>query len=110
VLRRNRAIPFRLRQVAAAAQAGAAAGAIRIGNAVGAVFTNRRVLQPVEGRLIFAVGSLLLGWAALLYFFPGVTAYPLMVVFGWIGFALIYRAFKLRRCKTQAESRGHRSQ
>jgi cardiolipin synthase A/B len=88
----------------------AAAGAIRIGNAVGAAFTNRRVLHPVEGRLIFAVGSLLLGLAALFYFFPGVTAYPLMVVFGWIGFALIYRAFKLRRCKTQAESRGYRSQ
>jgi hypothetical protein len=32
------------------------------------------------------------------------------VVFGWIGTALIYRAFKLRRRKTQAERREHRSQ
>lgn len=78
----------------------AAAGAIRVGNFVGAVFTNRRVLQPVEGRLVFAVGWLLLGLAALFYFFPVVAAHPLIVVFGWIGTALIYRAFKLRRRKT----------
>jgi cardiolipin synthase len=86
----------------------AAAGAIRVGNVVGAAFTNRRVLQPVEGPLVFAAGLLLLGLTALFYFFPLVAAYPLIVVFGWIGTALIYRAFKLRRRKTQAERRWHR--
>jgi len=73
----------------------AAAGAIRIGNAVGAAFTDRRVLQPVEGRLILIVGLLLFGIAVFLYFFPRVAAYGLMAVSGWIGAALIYRAWKL---------------
>lgn len=36
----------------------AAAGAIRIGNAVGAAFTNHRVLQPAEARLIVVAGQL----------------------------------------------------
>ena len=75
----------------------AAAGAIRISNAVGAAFTSRRVLQPLEARLIFVAGLLLLGIAALLYFFPQVAGYALMTVLGWIGLALISRAWKLYR-------------
>ncbi len=38
----------------------AAAGAIRLGNAVGAAFTNRRVLEPVEARIMMTVGVWLL--------------------------------------------------
>jgi cardiolipin synthase len=75
----------------------AAAGAIRISNAVGAAFTNRRVLEPVEARLILTTGFLLLGTAALLYFFPQVAGYSLMAILGWIGIALIDRAWKLYR-------------
>ncbi len=75
----------------------AAAGALRISNAVGAAFTSRRLLQPVEARLILAPGFLLLGIAALLCFFPQVAGYFLMAVLGWIGTALIYRAWKLFR-------------
>ncbi len=75
----------------------AAAGAIRISNAVSAAFTSRRVLQPVEARLILIVGLLLLGIAAFLYFFPRVAGYLLMAIFGWIGIALVDRAWKLYR-------------
>jgi len=75
----------------------AGAGAIRIGNALGAAFTRRRVLQPLEGRLVFGAGWVLLGLATLFYFFPAVAAYPLVILFGWIGLALIYRGLKLRR-------------
>ena len=75
----------------------AAAGAIRIGNAVGAAFTDRRVLQPVEARLILAAGLLLVGIATILYCFPRVASYLLMAILGWIGTALIYRAWKLYR-------------
>jgi cardiolipin synthase len=64
---------------------------------VGAAFTSRRVLQPLEARLIFIAGLLLLGIAAFLYFFPQVAGYALMAVFGWIGLALICRAWKLYR-------------
>jgi cardiolipin synthase len=74
----------------------AAAGAIRIGNAVGAAFTNRRVLEPVESRLMFLVGLLLLGLAALTWFFPRAFTYPLVVFLVWISIVLVYKAYKLR--------------
>jgi cardiolipin synthase A/B len=73
----------------------AAAGAIRIGNAVGAAFTNRRVLEPVEGRLMVIVGGLLLSLAALGWFFPRALAYPLVFLLAWTALALLYRGFKL---------------
>ncbi len=82
----------------------AAAGAIRIGSAVGAAFTDRRVLQPVEARVILLTGLLLLGIAALLYLFPKVVSYFLTAVFGWIGITLIYRAWKLYRRSSGVDS------
>src|SRR5436305_1229633 len=38
----------------------AAAGALRIGSAVGAAFANRRAFEPVEARLLGVAGSLLI--------------------------------------------------
>ena len=73
----------------------AAAGAIRIGNAVGAAFTNRRVLEPVEGRLMVLVGLLLLSLAVIGWFFPRGLAYPLVFLLAWSALALIYRGYKL---------------
>jgi cardiolipin synthase len=73
----------------------AAAGAIRITNAVGAAFTNRRVLEPVEGRLMVLVGLLLLSLAVIGWFFPRGISYPLVFFLGWTSLALIYRGFKL---------------
>jgi cardiolipin synthase A/B len=75
----------------------AAAGAIRIGNAVGAAFTSRRVLEPVEARILFSVGTLLVALAVIFGFRPRVPAYLLVVVFGWIGLALLYRGVRLYR-------------
>jgi len=75
----------------------AAAGAIRISHAVGAAFTDRRVLQSLEPRLVLVSGLLLLGFAALLYFFPESAGYLLMAVCIWIGVAFIYRSWKLYR-------------
>jgi cardiolipin synthase A/B len=82
----------------------AAAGAIRIGNAVGAAFTRSRVLEPVEARIMLLAGTVLLGLAALSWFFPHVPAYTLVVLLGWIGLALLYRGYRLFR-KSRA-SRG----
>jgi cardiolipin synthase len=73
----------------------AAAGAVRIGNTIGAAFTNRRVLEPVEARTTAIVGTILLALAALFAFFPRVLAYPLVVVSIWIALALLYRSYKL---------------
>ncbi len=75
----------------------AAAGAVRIGHAVGAAFTGRRMLGPVEARLMASVGVLFLIFAALFALFPRVLAYPLLVAFAWLGGALIYRSYKLYR-------------
>lgn len=73
----------------------AAAGAIRISNAVGAAFTNRRVLEPVEGRLMVLVGLLLLSLAVIGWKFPRGLSYPLVFFLAWTSLALVYRGIKL---------------
>jgi cardiolipin synthase len=73
----------------------AAAGAVRIGNAVGAAFTNRRVLEPVESRIMVSAAILMLGLAVLFWFFPRSLTYPLIVILLWVSLALLYKAFKL---------------
>jgi len=77
----------------------AAAGAVRIGNAVGAAFTDRRVLEPVEARLMTGGGLLFLMLAALTVLFPRVLAYALFIIFFWLGVVLLYRSYKLHREK-----------
>jgi cardiolipin synthase len=75
----------------------AAAGAIRIGQTVGAAFTNRRVLEPLEGRIMATAGVLLLGGATLAAVFPRLVIYPLVMLSVWIAVTLLYRAHTLRR-------------
>lgn len=81
----------------------AAAGALRIGNAVGAAFTGRRILEPVEARLMLIAGVLLVFLAILFGIFPKVLVYPLVTLLAWSGLALIYRGYKLYRMKGVAE-------
>ncbi len=87
----------------------AAAGVLRIGNAVGAAVTNRRVLAPVEARLMAGAGALLLGLAALFAVFPSLLAYPLVAVAAWFGVALLLRGYELHREDRRARGRppGH---
>jgi cardiolipin synthase A/B len=82
----------------------ATAGALRISNAVGAAFTNRRVLEPVEARIMVTVGVLLLALAILFAYFPRLIAYPLIVINLWFAVALLYRGYKLQRQKGQRET------
>ena len=84
----------------------AAAGAIRIGNAIGAAFTNRRTLGPVEARLAISGGLALLAFAILFALFPRVLAYPVVVLLAWVALSLLYRGFKL--LQRGAEDRRHR--
>ncbi len=74
----------------------AAAGAIRVGNAIGAVFTNRRVLGPIEARLASVSGLALCALAVLFAVFPTALAYPLAALGAWAGLALLYRGYRLR--------------
>jgi cardiolipin synthase len=73
----------------------AMAGAVRIGNAVTAAITNRRVLEPVESHIAMIAGALLLGLGVLAVIFPRGFSYPLAVVIVWIAIALLYRGFSL---------------
>jgi cardiolipin synthase len=92
----------RVRSIRSGGSAGrAAAGAVRIGNAIGAVFTNRRSLGPIEARIALTTGVVLCALAVMLALFPQVLAYPLVVLAAWGGIALVYRAYRLHRARTK---------
>jgi cardiolipin synthase len=75
----------------------AAAGAVRLGNAVGGLFIDRRSLGPVEARLATASGWALLALAVLVLIFPRALAYPAAAAALWGGAALLWRGVQLRR-------------
>lgn len=75
----------------------AAAGAARIGKTVGAAIANRRVLEPVEGRLALLAGIALLVLAVLFAWFPRAAAWPLAALLGWSALSLLVRGLRLIR-------------
>lgn len=75
----------------------AAVGAMRVGHAIGAVFANRRTMEPVEARLMLTSGVLLLLLTVLFGFFPRALAYPAVALLGWISLALLLRGYRLFR-------------
>jgi cardiolipin synthase len=88
----------------------AAAGLLRIGSTVGAAIADRRVLEPVEARIMIAAAVLLLVVGALVALFPRLAAYPMAAVAAWIAGALLYRGYGLRRrARAEAKESGHRS-
>lgn len=74
----------------------AGASAIRIGNTVGAAFTNHRVLGPAEARITNVAGLSLVVFALIALFFPRWVAVPLALISGWLGVSLFVRAVRLR--------------
>jgi cardiolipin synthase A/B len=74
----------------------AAAGAVRIGNVLGAALTNRRVIEPLETRLLMWTGLGLLLLAILFVVFPRALAYPAGVILAWLSVALLYRSYRVR--------------
>jgi cardiolipin synthase len=75
----------------------ATAGALRIGNAIGAAVMDRRVLGPVESRLASLAGLLLCTLSVLVAVFPPALAYPAAALGLWGGVALLWRGVQLRR-------------
>lgn len=75
----------------------AAAGAIRIANAVGAAMTNRRLLGPAEGGLLLVSSVIFLTLAVLGLLWPRLLAIPIVVLASYLGLALVWRAFRLHR-------------
>lgn len=75
----------------------AAAGAVRIGNAIGAAFTNHRLLGPIEARLAMTTGLVLCALSVLFAIIPEALAFPLIALGAWGGIALLYRGYALHR-------------
>ena len=75
----------------------AMAGAIRIGSTVSAAVMNRRVLEPVEGRIALLAGTGLVLLATVAALFPRVLAYPLAAILAWLAVTLLLRGVKLLR-------------
>ncbi|HMV48683.1 MAG TPA: phospholipase D-like domain-containing protein [Blastocatellia bacterium] len=74
-----------------------AAGAVRLGNAVGAAISDRRILSPAEARIMFSAGVLLLAFAVVAVLWPRWISVPLSVFAVWMAASLFIRAFKLHR-------------
>jgi cardiolipin synthase len=74
-----------------------AAGAIGVGNAVGAAITNRRLLGPAEARSVAGAGLLLAGLVLIAVLWPRVITIPLALICGWVGVTLLVRAYRLHR-------------
>jgi cardiolipin synthase len=77
----------------------AAAGALRLGSAVGAALGGRRLLGPGEGGVLAWAGVGLLCAALLAALLPHVVLVPVIVVQVWCGGALIAHAIRVRRGK-----------
>jgi cardiolipin synthase len=78
------------------------AGAVRIGNTVGAAISNRRVLEPVEAHIALIAGAAAFVLAALAVTFPRGFAYPIAAIVAWLAAALLYRGVRLRRGRSVA--------
>jgi len=73
----------------------AAAGALRLGNTVGAAITDQRVLGPTEARIVTSAGALLLGVALVAVIWPRVITLPLAALGGFVAVALLARGYAL---------------
>jgi cardiolipin synthase len=74
----------------------AAAGAVRIGNALGSVLAARRVHGPAERWLMAQGGLLLAALAGVGFVWPRLLAFPLAAFSLWLGLALLARASRPR--------------
>ena len=72
-----------------------AAGAIRVGNTIGAAVANRRLLEPVQSRIVLIAGLVLLALTILIVFFPAILLYPIVIISLWSAIALIYKSYAL---------------
>ena len=83
----------------------AAAGALRVRNALGSVLAAQRVHGPAERWLMAEGGLLLTVTAGLGFLWPRVLAWPLAAISLWLGLALLTRSAR-RRADTLPGSEG----
>jgi len=92
------AAPRRRRALSGSARR-AAAGALSVGAAVGAAFTNRRVLGPAEANVLARVAVVLFVLVAVAIVWPRVLAFPIALVAAWLGVVMLLKARRLRRAR-----------
>jgi cardiolipin synthase len=95
VRRKNRL--RRLKQNARGSVGRAGAGAIRLGNTLGAAITNHRILGPAEARITGMGGVFLLALALIGIFLPRGLSIPLAVICGWLALSFLIRTVRLMR-------------
>ncbi|MCY0986521.1 phospholipase D-like domain-containing protein [Nannocystis sp. ILAH1] len=74
-----------------AGSGGAAAGALRLANTVGAAITNRRVLGSSEAGILLGGALVLLATAGVALYWPRALAWPLAALALWSAFGVIVR-------------------
>jgi cardiolipin synthase len=75
----------------------AAAGALRLGNAIGAALSPRRLHGRAERRLLVPCGLALLALASVAILWPSAVAWPLAALALWLGSSLLLRAARPAR-------------
>jgi cardiolipin synthase len=73
----------------------AAAGALRLGNALGSALSARRLLGPAERRILVPGGLILFAVALVAVLWPKLVAWPLGALASWLGIALLVRAARI---------------
>lgn len=96
---KRRRMEHRGRGASAGSANRAAAGAIAVGNAIGAAVSNRRTLGSTEAMFMVWSGALLLGLAALGLKYPRSLTIPIAVMSVWTAVSLFIRAYRLHRDK-----------
>ena len=86
-----------LRHAASGSAGRAAAGAISVGNAMGAALTNRRLLGPAESGLLVKLAAFALATAVVGFVWPRTLALPLAIISAWLGLSMLGKAWALRR-------------
>jgi cardiolipin synthase len=95
---RSKPTPRRHRATGSGGRAArAAAGALRIGNTVGAAFSNRRILGPAESGMMFSVALVFLVFSVAALLVPLAVTVPLALVALWVGATLLVRAWRMRK-------------
>jgi cardiolipin synthase len=74
----------------------AAAGALRIGNAIGSALVARHVTGPAERRLFVQGASILAIIAFVAFFWPPLLAWPAGALSLWLSVSLLLRAVRRR--------------
>jgi cardiolipin synthase len=72
-----------------------AAGAVRVGNVVGAAITNHRELGPAEAKIMAVAGLLLAALTLVALLWPHWVTVPFAFICGWTALALLFRTYKL---------------